>query len=86
MMKGFIIYPSYKNIGGKSHVVLYGRLENGESFVALKPYTPHFFIREKDTKKLKKANFEDTNLKNFKGEPVKKIIFSNPFELMLFLI
>jgi len=80
-MKGFIIYPSYKNIGGKSHVVLYGRLENGESFVALKPYTPHFFIREKDTKKLKKANFEDTNLKNFKGEPVKKIIFSNPFEL-----
>ncbi len=80
-MKGFIIYPSYKNIKGKTHVVLYGRLENGESFVAIKRYSPYFFIKKKDSKKLKNKEYESTNLTNFKGEKVIKLKFSTLSEL-----
>ena len=53
-MKGFITYPSQKILNGKSHVFLYGRLENGESFVAITEYAPYFFVREKDIKTLNK--------------------------------
>jgi len=83
-MKGFIVYTSYKNIKGKAHVVLYGRLENGESFVALKEYSPYFFIKEKDAKKLKDKEFNSTKLKNFEGKKVVKLEFSTPSELKEF--
>ncbi len=80
-MKGFIIYSSHKNIQGKSHVLLYGRLENGESFVAIKKYSPYFFVKEKDIKHLKEGEFEKTKLKNFEGNKVSKIKFPNIYEL-----
>tara|TARA_Y100000310_G_C20687729_1_gene820198 strand:+ start:1486 stop:3783 length:2298 start_codon:yes stop_codon:yes gene_type:complete len=83
-MKGFIIYPSYKNIQGKSHIILYGRLENGESFVAIKKYSPYFFIKEKDAKKLKDKDYEKTNLSTFNGKKVSKLSFSTPAELKEF--
>ncbi len=83
-MKGFIIYPSHKNFQGKSHVVLYGRLENGESFVAIKKYSPHFFIKEKDAKKLKNKEYESTNLTNFEGKKIAKLKFSTLTELKEF--
>ena len=80
-MKGFITYPSQKILNGKSHVFLYGRLENGESFVAITEYAPYFFVREKDIKKIGKINSEKTNFKNFKGEKIQKINFHTTTEL-----
>ena len=50
-MKGFILYPSYKIIDGKSYVFLFGKLENGESFLVMNFYEPYFYIKTKDVKK-----------------------------------
>ena len=53
-MKGFILYPSYRVIEGKPHVLLFGKLENGQSFLTLNEYRPYFYIKDSDLKKLPK--------------------------------
>ena len=44
-MKGFIVYPTYKVINNKPHIVLFGKLENGHSFATLNSYRPYFYIQ-----------------------------------------
>jgi DNA polymerase-2 len=83
-MKGFIVYPAYKNIKGNSHIVMYGRLENGESFAAIKKYSPYFFIKEKDANRLKNKECISTKLKTFEGKKVLKLEFSTQSELREF--
>tara|TARA_Y100000310_G_scaffold186269_1_gene186398 strand:- start:52165 stop:54480 length:2316 start_codon:yes stop_codon:yes gene_type:complete len=81
MVKGFIVYPTYSVEDNKSYVYLFGRLENGESFLVRNHYKPYFYIRKKDlnkVKKITKADFEDNKFKNFDDEPVIKLILSNP--------
>ncbi len=81
-MKGFIIYPTYRIIDGKPCVLLYGKLENSQSFLTINNYQPYFFIKTKDLSKaknlLKDYSTEQTKLKNFKNEPVTKIIVDIP--------
>ncbi|MEK6844384.1 MAG: DNA polymerase II [Nanoarchaeota archaeon] len=76
-MKGFIVYSTYDVIDNKTIVQIYGRLENGQSFVALNKIMPYFYIKEKDLEKIKKLTskyeVEKTNLANFEGEKVTKI-------------
>ena len=52
-MKGFILYPTYRTSQGESEILLFGKLENGESFVASIRYEPYFYIRTKDKNKIK---------------------------------
>ena len=62
-MKAFIINTTYRIHHEKAYVYLFGRLENGESFVAIKQQDPFFYIKTKDTKKAKKlqdAEYEKT--------------------------
>mgnify|MGYP006307006415 FL=1 len=88
-MKGFITKPSYTILNDQTHVQLFGRLENNESFVAMINFNPYFFIPEKDLKKVKKIikeqefdfKIEETSLKNFRGGGVIKISYSNHIEL-----
>jgi DNA polymerase-2 len=86
-MKGFIVYPSYEVKENKAYVKLYGRLENGESFLAVNYFRPYFFIRKKEVNKLKdfksKIEFEtqDTEFKNFNEEKISKITLNNPREV-----
>ncbi|MBI5803735.1 DNA polymerase II [Candidatus Pacearchaeota archaeon] len=82
-MKAFIVYSTYITQDSETYVQLFGRLENGQSFVTLNKFEPFFFIREKDGKKLnlKNVKVEETNLKNFNGEKVKKVLFKNRPEL-----
>ncbi len=83
-MKGFIVYPTYRVIDGRPFVCLFGRLENGEGFLTMNYFRPYFCIKKKDLKKASKLeNFEskDTKLKNFKGEPVVKIIADVPADV-----
>lgn len=75
-MKGFIVYSTYRIHDNKPYVYLFGRLENGESFLTINEYRPYFFIREKDLKLVQEKfnlEIEDTDLKNKKGEQVVKI-------------
>ena len=53
-MKGFIVYPTYEIINGETQIQLFGKLENGQSFVALNTLEPYFFIKAKDEKKVSK--------------------------------
>src|SRR3989344_5854485 len=84
-MKGYIVYSTYDLRDGKTIVCLYGRLENGNSFVAVLPFEPYFYIKEKDEKKisiyLKKYKVEKTKLSNFNGEKVIKIASESHIEL-----
>jgi len=76
-MKAFIVYQDYELIEEKTIVRLFGRMENGCSFVTINDVKPYFFIRKEDAEKIKKYlpeyEVEDTNLTNFKGEKVVKI-------------
>ena len=80
-MKGFIIYSTYKIINDQAYVYLYGRLENGKSFLTINYYKPYFYIKELDLNtalKLEKFDYEKTNLKDFNENKVIKIILNIP--------
>ncbi len=83
-MKGFIIYPTYKIINGKACVLLYGRLENNQSFLTINEFKPYFFIESSKLKKalkIEKFEHEETKLKNFQGKLMTKIILNSPKDL-----
>ncbi|MBU0665862.1 MAG: DNA polymerase II [Nanoarchaeota archaeon] len=80
-MKGFIVYPTYRIVDEKAYVHLFGRLENGESFLTINHFRPYFFIRKKDLKKALKIEtfeYETTTLKTFSEDPVVKVILDIP--------
>lgn len=80
-MKGFIIYQDYTEIDNQLYIQLFGRLENGQSFVTLNKQDSYLFIKtdklNKAKKLLSKFKVENTNLKTFQGELVTKISSSN---------
>lgn len=84
-MKGYIVSASHTTTEDKTQVYLYGRLENGESFVAINDHVPYFFIEEKDAQKIKpylsKFTVEETECKNFQGKPVIKISHPSQTEI-----
>ncbi len=84
-MKGFVTYSTYDEIDGQTIIQLFGRLENNQTFAALKKFNHYFYITEKDAKKLDKYlgkyKIEKTELKNFDGENVVKISSSSHREL-----
>src|SRR3989344_4918332 len=84
-MKAFIVYPTYETIDGETVIQLFGRLENGQSFVTLNKFEPYFYIRKKDESILpatpKPIKVETTNLTNFKKEKVIKISYKTKTDL-----
>ncbi len=81
VMKGFIVYHTYRIINDRAYVMLFGRLENGQNFVTLNYARPYFYIKEKDLKKAQKVeNFEteNTEMKTFDGEKTVKILLDIP--------
>ena len=83
-MKGFIIDATYRIIDNQSFIFLFGRLENNQSFLAMTKYEPYFYIKLIDIKKLPKSiKYEKTSYKNFKNEPVVRILLDSPKEVSL---
>ncbi|MEK6889485.1 MAG: DNA polymerase II [Nanoarchaeota archaeon] len=76
-INGFITDIDYSAEEDGTKVYIYGKLENGESFVSIHSLTPYFFIKESDYNKNKKLfqkfNIEKTKLTNFKGEKITKV-------------
>ena len=80
-LKAFIVYRTYRIIENKSYVYLFGRLENGESFLTINLFKPYFYIKESDLKKannIAKFDTQKTSFKNMNGEIVIKIILDIP--------
>lgn len=83
-MKGFVVYPTYKVIEDRAYVLLYGRLENGESFCTVNYFKPYFFIKKSDLKKAEKLEEFEIGENGFKtkdGEEVVKIIVNVPADV-----
>ncbi|MEK6856619.1 MAG: DNA polymerase II [Nanoarchaeota archaeon] len=81
-MKSFILYPTYRIINGKPHVLLFGKLENGQSFLTINSFRPYFYIRESDVSSLpKEYEYTKTNFKNFNEEKLVKIYTEEPAEV-----
>ena len=80
-MKGFIVEHSNVVIDNVNFVRLFGRLENGESFAALKEFKPYFYIKKSELAKVSSilkefgGVVEATNLNSFSKELVIKLIF-----------
>ncbi len=76
-MKGFIVDSSHTIIDNQTHVILIGRLENGQSFMTCSELNPYCFIAENDLKLFKKVlskyKIEKTDLKTFEEKKVVKI-------------
>ncbi len=83
-MKGFIVYPDYKVVDDRAYVVLYGRLENGESFCTVNYFKPYFYIKKSDLKKAEKLeDFEvcESGFKNADDEEVVEIVVDVPADV-----
>ena len=81
MAKGFITNTNYKVEGDKAIVQVYGKLDNGESFLVENPYKPYFYIKETDQKKAEKLapiEYQTSNFKNFNNEALTKVTLGNP--------
>ncbi|GEM_PF-547317 len=75
-MKGFIVYISSEVKDSKQYVYLFGRLENGETFLAIDHFRPYFYIKTADRKKaekLEKVEFENTQCKSFENDLMTKV-------------
>ena len=80
-MKGFITNATYKVEKDKSYVQLYGKLQNGESFLVENPYKPYFYIKQSDQKKAEKLaplKYEKTQVENFDSELLTKVTLPSP--------
>ncbi len=84
-MKGYITYPTYETINNETIIQLYGKLENGESFVTQNKLIPYFYIKESDldsvSNLLSKYKTEKTDFTTFDNKKVTKIIAENQAEL-----
>src|SRR3972149_2268345 len=84
MVKGFILHPTYRFIDNKPVVHLYGKLENGESFLAVfEEFRPYFYIRKSDEAKAKRAtkvlfDAKDEKFRTFSGEETATIVLDSP--------
>ncbi|MEK6963556.1 MAG: DNA polymerase II [Nanoarchaeota archaeon] len=83
-MKGFILYPTYRIEGNQAKVYLFGRLENGESFLTISDSRPYFYIKERDVQKalqLQAFDYKKVGWVDFKGNEMVKISLNIPKEV-----
>ena len=86
-INGFIVEHSNVVVNNVNFVQLFGRLENGESFVVMRELKPYFYIRQEDTGVVSnildefKAGQEQTKLKNFSQEEVVRLVFDLQVDL-----
>ena len=84
-MKAFVVYPTYNILNGKAQVLLFGRLENGESFVTINDFKPYFWIKQSDKEtankileelKTENITIKDAPYKNFDDKKMSKVILT----------
>jgi DNA polymerase II len=84
-MKGYIVYHDYFTRDEGTFVHLFGRLENGQSFVTENMVVPYFFIKQKEIGKIKKLlgkyEYVNVDVKDFGGDKLVKIYSNSSTEL-----
>ena len=80
-MKGYIVYSTYRIIEDLPTIYLFGRLHNGESFLAKIPFRPYFYIKKSDLEEAKKQlelEFEKASIKDFDEAPLVVVYAKSP--------
>ena len=81
-VKGYVVYPTYRVVDDesdkdkkkkKSLIYLFGRLENGESFLAIKSFKSYFYIKEDDLN-IEKQDKEQEEKSKHKKEKLDKAL------------
>jgi DNA polymerase-2 len=83
-MKASIVSTDHITEDNATVIRLFGRLENDQSFVALLPHKPHFFLSKEDEPllpKLPKSKTSPTKFKTFQNEEVIKVTTKNQTDL-----
>lgn len=84
-MKAHIVNISSTTLENNTFIQIFGRLENNKSFATIVPFTPYFYIREKDIEKVKEvlsnSSIEKTKFTNKSQESVLKVSHKNKTEL-----
>jgi DNA polymerase II len=82
ILSGFILHPTYRLEGGRPVVHLFGRLEDGRSFLVRdRSLVPYFFVKEKDAAAARghgAVRQEEVPLKTMRGEPVVRVEVDAP--------
>lgn len=80
--RGFILQPSYRIKRGRPVVHLWGRLENGRTFLVRDDReSPHFFIRAADRDRVERLGARrilDSRRRTLSGEPVLRVEVATP--------
>ena len=53
-MKAFIVNINSSTVEDNTFIHLFGRLENGQSFLTLNEFKPYFYIKKKDLENIVK--------------------------------
>ena len=80
-MRGFILHPTYRLVGGRPEIHLYGSLENGESFLVVDDRVrPYFFVPAARVQEVARfgATVEPTDLRALDGTPVARVTTAVP--------
>ena len=85
-MRGFILTPTYRVVGGIPEIHLYGVLESGEPCVLIYDRVrPYFFVRTSDRISVvgvaPQVHLEETSLRTFEGDPVLRLTVGLPGEV-----
>lgn len=90
-MKAFIVYPTYRIIDNKAYIYLFGKLDNGESFLSINLFRPYFWVKKEQLENaLKiaedvkiKAESGKEKTKNFEDEETAKIVLDIPGDVSI---
>jgi len=83
-VRGFILQPTYRVVGGRPEVHLYGVLESGESFCVVDDRTrPYFFVPARHAAAVEKlgAAIEASELCTLDGEAVARVSVAVPSDV-----
>src|SRR5262245_56870691 len=81
-LRGFILQPSYRVEGESPVVHLYGRLEDGRTFLVRDTrQAPHFYVRAADAERarpMRAKPLSPTDRLTLEGEPVVRVEVATP--------
>ncbi len=81
-IRGFILQPAYRIEWGRPVIHLYGRLENGESFLLRDDRTaPHFYVRRRDSERARSLGARrqrESRRRTMEGEPLVEVVVKTP--------
>lgn len=85
MFKGFILQSSYRVVAGSATILLFGRLEDGRTFLIRESRRrPYFYVRSKDREAIRTrtAITESTDWQSMDGHSVSKVTVRKPAEVV----